>query len=95
MAVLMTSEMPGTTRDDYDHLAHALVPTLQASPGFIAHVAGPVDGGYVVNELWESEEAHAAWFAEHVRPTMPAGAAEPSITYRTVTSIVTGPRTTS
>lgn len=89
MAVLMTSDMPGTTQEGYDHLAAALLPTLQASPGFIAHAAGPVEGGYVVTELWESEQAHAAWFAEHVRPSIPADAPVPAISYRPITSIAT------
>lgn len=91
MTVLMTSDMPGTDQDGYEQLAAALVPTLQASPGFIAHAAGPVDGGYRVTELWESEEAHRAWFATHVRPTMPEGAPAPSITYRPITNIVARP----
>jgi biotin transporter BioY len=45
MTVLMTSEMPGTTQEAYDHLAAALLPILQSTDGFIAHAAGPVDGG--------------------------------------------------
>jgi hypothetical protein len=40
----MTSDMPGTTQEGHEHLAAALIPTLQATPGFIAHAAGPVDG---------------------------------------------------
>jgi heme-degrading monooxygenase HmoA len=91
MPVLMTSDMPGTTQEGYEHLAAALVPTMQASPGFIAHAAGPVEGGYVVTELWESEQAHEAWFAQHVRPAMPADAAAPSITYRPIANIATAP----
>ena len=87
MPVLMTSDMPGTTEEAYDRLAAALLPTLQASPGFIAHAAGPVDGGYLVTELWESEEAHEDWFARHVRPSLPADAPAPSISYRAITGI--------
>ncbi len=74
MTVLMTSTMPGTTAEGYEHLAATLLPTLKASPGFIAHAAGPVEGGYLVTELWESEQAHEAWFAQHVRTAMPVGA---------------------
>ena len=81
--------MPGTTDLAYEHMAAALLPTLQASPGFIADAAGPVEGGYLVTELWESEEAHEAWFAQHVRPAMPGRAPAPSITYRPISRIAT------
>jgi hypothetical protein len=90
MAVLMASDMPGTTQESYDHLAAVLVPTLQAGPGLIAHAAGPVEGGYLVTELWESEQAHEAWFAAPVRPAMPADdAPAPSISCRPITNIAT------
>ena len=42
MSVLMISDMPGTTRADYDHLVAVLGQTLAASPGFVTHGAGPV-----------------------------------------------------
>jgi biotin transporter BioY len=58
MAVLMTSEMPGVSQAGYDHLAQALLPVLRSTDGFIAHAAGPVDGGFRVTELWESAAAH-------------------------------------
>jgi hypothetical protein len=91
MSVLMTSDMPGTTEEGYNHLAAALLGTLQASPGFIAHAAGPVPGGYQVSEVWESQAAHEAWFDRHIRPAMPADAAAPRITYRPITNVALRP----
>ncbi len=88
MTVLMTSEMPGTTQEAYDHLAVALLPILQSTDGFIAHAAGPVDGGFRVTELWESEAAHDAWFKAHVAPTMPADAPPPTVTFRPIVIVV-------
>jgi heme-degrading monooxygenase HmoA len=72
--ILMTSDMPGVTEQDYERLASALLSSLRASDGFISHAAGPVDGGYRVTEVWESEEAHRAWFETNVLPTLPPGA---------------------
>ncbi len=89
MTVLMTSEMPGLTRDGYDHLAAALLPTLQSADGFIAHAAGPVEGGFRVTELWESEDAHTTWFTAHVVPTLPADAPPPAITFRPIVNVAT------
>jgi len=87
MPVLMTSEMPGPTQEGYDHLAEALLPILQPTDGFIAHAAGPVDGGYRVTELWESEDAHEAWFTAPVAPTMPADAPAPRLTFRPIVHV--------
>jgi hypothetical protein len=62
---------------------------LKAAGGFIAHAAGPIDGGYQVSELWESEGAHRAWFEAHVIPSLPAGAPRPTVAIRPITSVVT------
>ncbi len=89
MPVLMTSDLPGVTDEGYRHLADALVGVLRTSEGFIAHAAGPVDGGYRVTELWESQAAHEAWFTRHVLAAMPPGAPAPSVEYRPVSAVVT------
>ena len=89
MTIMMTSDMPGATQGDYEQLAAALLPVLQATDGFIAHAAGPVDGGYQVTELWESEAARSAWVASRVLPAMPPGATPPIITTRPITRIAT------
>jgi len=89
MTIMMISDMPGTTQSGYEQLAAALLPALQAADGFIAHAAGPVDGGYRVTELWESEAALSSWVASHVLPAMPPGAAPPVITTRPITTIAT------
>ena len=68
-------------------LAAALLPVLQATDEFIAHAAGPIEGGYRVTELRESEAAHSAWFAAHVAPGMTPGATPPIITTRPITKI--------
>jgi hypothetical protein len=89
MTIMMTSDMPGTTQADYEQLAAALLPVLQAADGFIAHAVGPVDGGCQVTELRESQAAHSAWFAARVAPAMPPGAIPPIITIRPITKIAT------
>jgi heme-degrading monooxygenase HmoA len=87
VTVQMTSSMPGTTEEGYERLAAALLPALTTADGFIAHAAGPVEGGYEVSELWASEEAHTAWFTTHVLAKMPADAPRPDITFRPITRI--------
>ncbi|HZM53509.1 MAG TPA: hypothetical protein VFC03_00605 [Acidimicrobiales bacterium] len=88
MPVLMTSEMPGTTQEAYDHLAAVLLPILRSTDGFIAHTAGPVEGGFRVTEVWASEAAHDAWFTAHVAPAIPADAPAPDVTFRPLVNVV-------
>jgi quinol monooxygenase YgiN len=90
MTVLMTSEMTGLTQEGYDQLASELLPILRRTEGFIAHAAGPVDGGFRVTELWESEAAHEAWYSSHVVPAMPQGAAPAALCFRPIVNVVLG-----
>lgn len=87
MTILITSDMPGVTDEDYGQLAAALLPALRSSDGFISHAAGPIEGGYRVTELWESEAAHRAWFDGHVRPLLSPEATPPAISIATITAI--------
>ena len=52
MTVLVTQDLPGVTDADYAGLVSELGSKLAEAPGFISHAAGPVDGGWRVNELW-------------------------------------------
>ena len=88
MTIMMTGDMPGT-QSGSEWLAAALLPVLQAAGGFTARAAGPVDGGYRVTVLRESQAALSFWAASHVLPAMPPGAAPPVITTRPITTIAT------
>ncbi len=85
MTILMTSDMPGVTQEGYDQMVAALGPLLTATPGFLTHVAGPIDGGFRVTELWESEAAHTEWYTTHVAPGVPGDAPQPRITVQEIT----------
>jgi len=89
MTIMMTGDVPGTTQSGSEWLAAALLPVLQAAGGFTARAAGPVDGGYRVTVLRESQAALSFWAASHVLPAMPPGAAPPVITTRPITTIAT------
>lgn len=85
MTILMTSDMPGVTHEDYDRMVAALGPLLTATPGFITHVAGPIADGFRVTELWETEAAHSEWYTTHVARYVPDGAPQPRITMQEIT----------
>jgi hypothetical protein len=90
--VLVTNEMPWMTEEQYGGMAGVLLPRLQTAAGFLAHAAGPRDGGgWQVTELWASQQAHDAWFDASVAPNLPSDAQPPVTTVRHITSLITAP----
>jgi hypothetical protein len=73
MAILITAEVPGQTEENYDRMLIALEPLLRAAKGFIAHGAGPIDGGWRTFEIWETPEDATRFFATHIHPNLPPG----------------------
>jgi hypothetical protein len=73
MAVLITADVPGQTTENYERLLEALRPLLAQARGFIAHGAGPVDGGWQTFEIWETSEDATRFFATHIHPNLPPG----------------------
>jgi len=64
MAVLMVHESPGGTEEQYKEVVSRLTDgkgfnSLSDWPveGILFHVAAPMDGGWRVIDIWESEEA--------------------------------------
>jgi quinol monooxygenase YgiN len=56
----------------YDEAAPPLVEQLKKRPGFVFHVSYvDADGGFVVAEVWESQEQHDTWFEEVITPNVP------------------------
>ena len=80
MAVMITAELPGMTQELYESLAPYLVEQMRESSGFIAHAAGPIEGGWQVTEIWTCLAHHDAWFYGNVAPSIPD-------------EVLTGPRT--
>lgn len=73
MAVMVTAEVSGQTREGYDAIRVGLEGLMPAMPGFIAHMSHGVDGGWRVIELWESKEHANDFFAKYVHPNLPPG----------------------
>jgi len=73
MAVWITAEVPGQTREGYDRMREALEPLLRKAKGFIAHGAGPTPDGWRVFEIWETSEDAAQFFAKYIHPNLPPG----------------------
>jgi quinol monooxygenase YgiN len=72
MAVLIRHRTEGLGPADYDRIAPPLVEKLKQQPGFLLHVTYEDAQGFVVAELWNSQEQHDTWLEENVVPNVPA-----------------------
>ncbi len=62
MAVAFLQELPGTTQEQYDQVLKAF--RGKTAEGRIFHVAGPMEGGWRIVDVWESQEAVNKFFQE-------------------------------
>ena len=87
MAVLVTAEVSGQTEQGYDGMLGLLATALRQAPGFILHTAHPIDGGWRILEVWESQQAASEFFAQFVHPHLPPGI-KPKRTVQALHSLV-------
>ena len=74
MAVIMIAEAAGADASFIDGMrAAGVVDVLAKAPGFVSHISGAASSGYRVIEVWESQEAHQAWYDNHVAPNLSPG----------------------
>ncbi len=59
MAIATLAEVPDLTQEQYDA---AVREVGLPAPGQIFHLAGPMEGGWRVLEVWESQEAADTFF---------------------------------
>jgi quinol monooxygenase YgiN len=64
MALTFVLEFPGGTQQQYDQVIDRLQLGGKAPPGAIFHVAGPIEGGWCVVDVWESQEAFDRFIQE-------------------------------
>ena len=81
MAVLMTAQLPGGTKEMIDGMFAQLAEPQRNAQGFVLHANGRVAGGWRVTEVWDSQSDFEAWFESYVKPAFPEGAPMPSITF--------------
>jgi hypothetical protein len=62
MAIGVLCEIPGGTQKQYDQVMDKLNLGGKVAPGGVSHVAGPMDGGWRVVDVWESKEAFEKFF---------------------------------
>lgn len=74
MSVIVIAEAPGVDAGFAEGLlAAGIADAMVTAPGFVSHISGASSSGYRVIEVWDSQDAHRAWYDEHVAPNLPPG----------------------
>jgi len=71
MAVAFVRKVTGLTAEQYDRITaevSAILGEGNLPEGGLLHLAGPVEGGWMIVEAWESEEALNRYRAEVLGP---------------------------
>ncbi len=72
MAVAQVHELAGMTKELYDRAMQGL--NLPGPPpGSHMHMSGPMEGGWRIVEVWESEEAATAFYGSEAFQKMAQG----------------------
>lgn len=71
MAVLVKFSARGFDQTIYDQMVPAIYSQRKKQPGFIIHVAYLTNGGFLVEEVWESKAQCLTWYNEFVKPNLP------------------------
>ena len=75
MAVGIKVKLAGVNAEQFDALNAAVDPVGNPPAGMIFHSSGPVDGGWLVIDFWESRDAFDRFTAERIIPAMAASGA--------------------
>ena len=70
MPVLVRHRAPMSPAQ-YDESASMLIPLLKTQPGFVSHAFYEDADGFLVDEVWETQAQHDAWFEANVKPNIP------------------------
>jgi hypothetical protein len=70
MAVVVSAVSPGLTAEMYEALTGRLMPGDQLPDGCQLHIGGPVEQGWRVISVWESQEEFQRFREETLLPTI-------------------------
>ena len=69
MAIGALFEGPGVTQQQYDAVFKEVIPDGKPPLGMVSHIAGPIEGGWRVVDVWESEQTFKT-FGDKLIPAM-------------------------
>ena len=72
MAIVVVSEIEGGNQEFYEKVTDQTMPGGQMPDGAQIHIAGPVEGGWRVITVWESEDHYNDFREEKLIPALEA-----------------------
>jgi hypothetical protein len=76
MAVVVVEEVPGGNQSIYEEVGARVMPDGQLPEGCAVHIAGPIDGGWRVITVWDTEEQYQQFANEKLIPAFQEVAGE-------------------
>ena len=70
MAVVVVAEIPGATQEFYDNVTKNAMEGDTLPDGCKTHIAGPMDSGWRVITVWDSEDAFHSFRNEKLIPAL-------------------------
>ena len=70
MAIVVTAEFEGGDQAFYEEVSGKILPGGQLAEGSQVHIAGPIEDGWRVITVWDSEEQFTRFREERLIPTM-------------------------
>jgi hypothetical protein len=93
MAVLVTADLPGGNAELDKTILQKLGMAQNPAPGSLMRLAGPIQGGWRVVSVWESQEAFDRFRRERLEPALKeAGREVPQFQFWTAESVLPPPR---
>ena len=70
MAIVVVNEIPQGDQSFYEEVSARVLPNDQLPEGCRVHIAGPLNGGWRVITVWDSEERFQQFRNEKLLPAM-------------------------
>jgi hypothetical protein len=88
MAVVIVNEIEGASQDFYDQVNPKVMPGGELPAGCQVHIAGPVENGWRVITVWDSDEQFQQFRDEKLIPAIREAGGEDRIAPRIGTNPV-------
>jgi hypothetical protein len=72
MAVVIVNEMQGSDQSFYDQVTSTVMPEGRLPDGCKDHIAGPMEGGWRVITVWDSDEQFQQFRSDKLIPAIQA-----------------------
>jgi hypothetical protein len=82
MAVVVVTEIEGGSQDLYEQVSPRAMPDGKLPEGCTLHIAGPIDAGWRVITVWDSEDQFQQFREERLIPALRDSGAEERVAPR-------------